>query len=146
MKTRQHMLPCGRVIFYKEYTPADIGEQLNVYLFKHRKALDALSSLRDSGNSRVRWAKNVYNKFSTILTEHLVNHMLEGDRITTLQNHTWMIAGTNRDTKHVNWHSDGITYNIVIKGLKGKFGIRMNRTKRRELQSRIISGQAYHII
>jgi hypothetical protein len=146
MKKRQHLLPCGRVIYYSEFTPVDIGRGNVVYLNRHRKALNALYPFENSGRKKLRWSGEVFNKFSTILTEHLTNCMLEGDRITTNGNHTWMIAGTTRETKHVNWHSDGVTFNIVIKGLKGKFGIRMNRTKRKELQKRIMSGQNYHLI
>jgi hypothetical protein len=148
MKKRQHVLPCGRVIYYKETTPKDIGtgKAMVALLNENRKELDKLYSYYNAGRNKVKWSGLVYGKFCEVLTDHLIDCMMNGDRVETLDGHKWMIAGNKKlNTRHANWHSDGISYGVVITGIKGNFGVRLSTKKRKELQSRIMSGQNYHI-
>lgn len=149
-RSRQFLLPCGRVIFFKETTPKDIGAKKSVMnlLVAHRGELDKLVSWKGHGRNKNRWAPEVFNKFSTILSDMLTERLLNGDRITTLDNHMWMIAGVEQERKkerYLNWHTDGKTYSVIIRGLNGRFGIRMSRARRRQLKDHINSGQKYHV-
>jgi hypothetical protein len=148
MKNRQHVLPCGRVVYYKETTPKDIGtsKKMVKLLNENRKELEKIYAYNNAGRHRTRWAGYVYNKFCKILATHLSDCLINGDRVETSKGHKWMIAGdTKPNNRHANWHSDGKKYSVVISGIKGNFGVRLSRKKRKELQARIMSGQNYHI-
>lgn len=148
MKKRQHILPCGRVIYYKETTPKDIGkvDSMVNLLNKYRKELEKISPYNNAGRRRVVWSQKAYNQFCGILTNALAECLINGDRVQTLDEHVWMIAGNTKPSKkHANWHTDGVQYGIVIKGIKSNFGVRLSRKNRKELQARIMSGQNYHI-
>lgn len=149
MKKKQHLLKCGRVIYYNETTPKDIVYKKSTvdFLNKHRKELEQLFKYDHAGRGRVRWAKLVYDRFCTFLSDYLADSLINGDRIETFNGHKWMIAGDdNPNSRHSNWHTNGVKYGVVISGIKSKFGIRLSRKKRKELQSRIMSGQNYHTI
>lgn len=146
MKKRQRILPCGRVVYFEETYPQDIANSKSISraLLASRKKLDALVSFKSAGKRNKQWVPRVYNKFTTFLVEHLLERLLEGDRIFTYKGNVWMISGRGDGGKYVNWHSDGKSYGIVIKGINSKFGIRMSRAKRKELKERILNGQNYH--
>jgi hypothetical protein len=148
MKKRQHVLPCGRVVYYRETTPQDIGKTKSMVdmLNKNRKELEKMYPYNNAGRNRKRWAGMVYGKFCKMLTTHLSDCLINGDRVETFYGHKWMIASdTEPNKRHANWHSDGKKYSVVINGIKGNFGVRLSRRKRKELQARIMSGQHYHI-
>jgi len=148
MKKRQHLLRCGRVIYFNEFTHTDIAETKPVYdaIIKHRKEFKKLSDPDIAGRKPKLWSRNVYSKFVTMLTEHLVDRLLQGDRITTLNDNTWMVAVTGDGGKrHSNWHTDGKQYGVVIKGIKSKFGVRLSRRRRKELETLIKQGKTYHV-
>jgi hypothetical protein len=149
MKQRQRVLPCGRVIYFEETTPRDIGthETMSKRLLAAKRHLESLRSFDSSGRKKKRWSGEVYNRFTTFLVDHLVERLLAGDRVNTFEGHTWMIADKlwkGKKDRYPNWHTDGKNYGVVIKGLKGKFGIRLSRAKRKELKERINGGQNYH--
>jgi hypothetical protein len=146
MRIRQRLLPCGRVISFEETTPHDIGKSktMKALLLASRKKLDPLYSYDSSGRTKDRWVGQVYNRFATTLTKCLVERLLAGDRIETINGHKWMIGFPTDGGKFVNWHTDGKSFRVGIQGLKGKFGIRLSRAKRRELKERILGGQNYH--
>jgi hypothetical protein len=148
MKKRQRVLTCGRVIYFKETTPRDIGlkKSMKKRLLANRKLLESLVPFENAGRRNNEWVSRVYNKFTTVLTELLVERLLSGDRIETLDGHVWMIASIGESKRHVNWHTDGHSYAVEIKGLKGNFGITLSRKMKAELRKRITSGQNYHII
>lgn len=148
MKKRQHLLRCGRVIYFNEFTHTDIAEVKSVHdaIIKHKKEFKKLSDPNSVGRKLKPWSKNVYSKFVTLLTEHLVDRLLQGDRITTLNDHAWMVAVTgDGGKKHSNWHSDGKQYGVVIKGIKSKFGVRLSRKRRKQLETLIKEGKTYHV-
>lgn len=147
MKKRQHVLRCGRVVYYEETTPKDIALKKPVFrmLNENREELDKLYSFYNTGRNKKKWAGLVYGKFCQLLTTHLSDCLINGDRIETSKAHKWMIAGdTKPNNRHANWHSDGKKYSVVITGIKSNFGVRLSRKKRKELQSRIMAGQNYH--
>lgn len=143
MKRRQHMLKCGRVIYYKEYTPKDIGHSMKSTLMKHRKTL---SSVLFKTRGRVEnFPKDAYQEFATYLNEFLFENLMDGNRIETQKGRMWMIAGKDiPNNKHINWHTDGLSYGIYIKGLLGSYGIRMTGRARRQLRKKIEGGFTYH--
>lgn len=148
MKKRQHVLPCGRVVYYNETTPHDIGTKKGMVtlLNNNRKELEKIYPFNNAGRRKIRWAGMAYNKFCQTLAEYLAECLLNGDRLETIQGHKWMIAGNSRpNARHSNWHSDGLQYGVVIDGIKGNFGVRLSKKRRKELQSKIMSGQNYHI-
>jgi hypothetical protein len=148
MKKRQHLLPCGRVIYFKEYTHTDISKTKPVYnaIIKHKKEFRKLADPDIVGRKLKPWSQNVYSKFATMLTKHLADRLLDGDRITTTDDHVWMVAVTgDGGKKHSNWHSDGKQYGVVIRGIKSKFGVRLSGKRRRQLEQLIKGGKTYHV-
>lgn len=88
----------------------------------------------------------MYNRFTTFLTEKLARHLLTGDRILTLKNHMWLVEGKESNAgRHANWHTDGITFKVGIRGLEGRYAVRLSKRKRQELMKRINEGQKYHV-
>jgi hypothetical protein len=148
MKTRQRVLPCGRVIFFEETTPKDIGTQVTMRkrLLANKKKLNGLVDHSVVGGNNIRWVERVYNHFTTLLTDQLVSHLIQGDRVETFKGHRWMIAARKDAGKYINWHSNGKSYGVVIHGLNGKFGVRLSQRKRKELREKINGGQNYHSV
>lgn len=144
MKKKQHVLPCGRVIYYREYTPKDIGESMRTVILSHKKKLSTLFSSTHIPNRL--WVPRLYSKFTSVLIGHLLECLMNGDRVGTLKDHQWMIAGRQiPNNKHLNWHTNGLSYGIHIKNLKGNFGVRMSRKARKALRQKIDSGFKYHV-
>lgn len=148
MKKRQHLLRCGRVIYYSEFTHTDVSNTKPVYnnIIKYKSEFKKLFDPDITGRKLKPWTQGVYSKFVTILVKHLADRLLEGDRLTTLNNHSWMVAVTgDGGKKHSNWHSDGKQYGVVIKGIKSKFGVRLSRKRRKQLETLIKEGKTYHV-
>jgi hypothetical protein len=149
MKNRQHILPCGRVIFFKEVNPRDVARYKRVQrmMLDNAKELDKFSSYNTAGRKRSVWYKNTYNKFVTLLTTKLVDHLMEGDRIETKPGRLWAIAGVNADNpKFTNFHTDGMTYATTVIGMNGNYRILLSQKRRKELRNRIDNGQQFHTV
>jgi hypothetical protein len=146
MRKLQHMLPCGRVIFYKEVTIDDVfnnAETRNI-LIENKSELVKFVSFESAGKNNKTWVKKTYRKFVTLLLDKMVNHLMNSDRIETESGNYWLIGG-RRSKKFVNWHSDGNSYGIRLVGIPQTHGIRMNAKRRKELRKRVESGQTFHI-
>ena len=147
MKQKQRILPCGRVIYFTETTPHDVGKRITMRkrLLANKKLLDALYPFDNAGRTNLRWSGMVYNRFTTFLVESLVDNLLQGNRIETFDGHMWLIGNRKDAGKYVNWHTNGHAFSVVIRGLKGNFGIRLSRKNRKALRDRINAGQKYHV-
>lgn len=149
MKNRQHILPCGRVIFFKEVNPRDVARYKRVerMMLANAKELDKFSSYNTAGRKRSVWCKNTYNKFITMLTTKLVDHLMNSDRIETKPGRFWAIAAKTHDFhKFVNFHTDGAMYATAIVGMKGDYRILLSQRRRKELRERIEGGQQFHTL
>lgn len=148
MKKRQHILPCGRVMIFKEFSPRDLARKAKIknVLLSKAKELDVFSSYNTAGRKRSVWCGNTYNKFVSLLTEKLADHLLNSDRIETSPGRYWMIAGVGESSKHMNWHSDGVMYGIRITGMPGNYRVLLSHRRAMELKGKIMNGQKFHTI
>jgi len=142
MKRRQNILPCGRVYFFTEMGPRDLAlkKRIKTTLMREKEEFNKFSSYEHAGRKRSVWCKNTYNKFVSLLTDHLMN----SDRLETKPGRYWAIGSRGESPKHMNWHSDGKTFGVAIQGIPGQYRILLSRKRGKELQKRIVGGQKFH--
>lgn len=148
MKNRQHILPCGRVMTFKEYTPRDFAlyKAVEEALLQERKAWDKFSSYFHAGRRKNIWVQNTYNKFVTLLVAKLVNHLMESDRVKTAEGRYWIIRTVQLESdKHLNWNTDGAVMGVKISGIPGDYRILLSHKRGKELKERIDKGQKFHV-
>lgn len=148
MKDRQHILPCGRVMFFREYTPRDFAlyKTVEEAFFSEKKAWNKFSSYAHAGRRKKIWVQNTYNKFVTLLVAKLVSHLMESDRVKTAEGRYWIIRTVSLDSdKHLNWHTDGAVMGVKISGISGDYRILLSRKRGKELKERIEKGQKFHV-
>lgn len=140
-------MPCGRVYFFTELNPHDLAMKTRVRetMLREKEELDKFSSYEHSGRKRKVWCKNTYSKFVTLLTEKLVNHLMESDRIKTREGRFWAIVAKDIiDRKYANWETNGMKMAVSIQGIPGDYRITLSSKRGVELRDRIKKGQKFH--
>lgn len=147
MKERQNVLPCGRVYFFMEENPGDmvLHPTIRLAIMREEEELRKFSNYENAGRKRKVWRKNVYNKFLTLLTKKVVDHLMESDRIKTQEGRMWCFGTvqTEKD-KYLNWETDGAVIALMIQGIPGNYRMTLSRKRGMELHRRIKAGQKFH--
>ena len=145
MRKRQYILPCGRVVFVKEFTTVDLAKRKSVrnHLLKRKDVLDSFQSFYQSGRNKQRWVEELLSKFSGVATKVLVDELMQGNRVETFNGHRWVI-GRCGPSKHMRWETNGIEYGIKVENMTTRYRIRMAGRRRAELKKRILGGQSFH--
>lgn len=145
MKTRQFVLPCGRVVFQKIQTAGDIGLApiIAKTLLANKKELKKLANPDNVGRKNKQWCQQVYSKFTSILLRKMIDNLMEANRIQTAPYRFWVI-GSVGDRGHLNWETGGRTFAVTIHGMKTNHRVMLSTRRRRELRKRILQGQSFH--
>ena len=145
MKKKQHLLPCGRVIFYMRHRIEDIGITPRVMkvMLDNKAEFRKIANPDHYGRKRKMWSAKAYKKFTMLLIKRLMDHLMDSDRVESPTGRFWQIGG-HVSNKYVNWNTDGLRYTVRITGLEMNHAIKLSYERKKELIRRIESGQSFH--
>jgi hypothetical protein len=139
------ILPCGRVLRYKSVLPWELSNSTIRAVIRNNKCeFRKVVNPEVVGRKRREWADRVYARIAGIISEKIVDNLMESNRIETAPGRYWAIVG-RQSTKYVNWHTDGNAYSLRIVGLNVPYGVNLSKPRKLELKKRIESGQKFHI-
>lgn len=158
MKKITHVLPCGAIYQFRQYGYKDMSNGLVEYMFKSipRDIIDKKVKGDNYGRKIKPWGQAYYAKMMNTVWKHVVEHLLDSDRVVIPHNKrpTIMYIGQVPDdqTKFAKRHkklrpyfaTSGNRYTILLDGVEHSYYFRMTQRNRARLYTRIKEGKNYH--
>lgn len=158
MRNIMHVLPCGAVYRFKQHEYSDMAERMTNYIFANidREDINFEVNGDNYGRKRKPWAAAYYKKVMNTVWKHIVEHILESDRVLIPHKKTPSILyigqipdnpkriAKRRKKKQVRFATNDVRYGVVLDGFDHSYYFRMSFRNRCRLYERIKAGQNYH--
>ena len=158
MKNISHVLPCGAVYRFKQMEYSDMAERMTDYIFANipREDINFEVNGDNYGRKRAPWAAAYYKKVMNTVWKHIVEHILDSDRVIIPHKRTpaMLYIGAIPDNpkritkKHKKsnpyFGTAGTRYGVILDGFDHSYYFRMSFRNRCRLYARLKAGQNYH--